>query len=76
MTEDLHVQWMAPVDVRDIQVMTTDTHVTRTSTLRFTRVRTSHGGEYTCQATTTLGNDLFNETLVVQSEKMYINVIA
>ena len=52
----------------DIKVMTTDFGLTRTSTLRFTTVRMSHGGQYTCKATTTEGTDMATETLLVKSE--------
>ena len=48
------------------------TSVTRTSTLRFTPVRTSHGGKYTCKATTTGGTDMSTKALTVQSKKRSI----
>ena len=71
LTDDLIVHWEAPVDINmnsAIQVMTTDSTVTRTSTLRFTPVRTSHGGKYTCKATTTGGTDVSIKALTVQSK--------
>ena len=74
LTDDLLVRWEVPVDINmdsDIQVLTRDSTVTRTSTLRFTTVRTSHGGKYTCKATTTGGTDMATETLLVQSEKRH-----
>ena len=76
LTEDLIVQWEAPVDIQmdsAIQVMTTDSTVTRTSTLRFTPVRTSHGGQYTCKATTNGGTDMSTKALTVQREKRCIH---
>ena len=73
LTEDLTVQWEAPVDIgvdSDIAVVTNEVStLARTSALKFTPVRTSHGGQYTCKATTTAGMDVITETLVVKSEK-------
>ena len=71
------MHWEAPVDINvdnDIQVITTDSTGTRTSVLQFTLLRTSHGGKYTCKATTTTGTDMATETLTVQSEDI-INYI-
>ena len=73
LTEDLIVQWEAPVDISmddKIQVVTGDSTGTRTSVLQFTPVLTSHGGQYTCKATTTTGADMATATLTVQSEKL------
>ena len=73
LTKDLIVQWEAPVDINadnDIRVITADSTGTRTSELKFTPLRTSHGGQYTCRATTTTGTDEATETLIVQSEKI------
>ena len=72
LTEDLIVQWKAPVDTsmdRNIAVVNDTSTDTSTSTLQFTPVRTSHGGPYTCEATTTAGMDMATETLTVKSEK-------
>ena len=72
------MQWEAPVDISvdsDIAVVTNDVStMARTSALKFTPVRTSHGGQYTCKATTTAGMDVITETLIVKSEK-YIEII-
>ena len=73
LTEDLIVQWEAPVDIsmeNNIRVITADSTGTRTSELKFTPLRTSHGGQYTCKANTTTGMDEATETLSVQSEKI------
>ena len=73
LTEDLTVQWEAPVDISmdsEIQVVTGDSTGTRTTVLQFTPVRASHGGQYTCKATTTTGTDMATATLTVQSEKL------
>ena len=67
------MQWEAPVDINmdnEIQVVTGDSTGTRTSALQFTLMRTSHGGQYTCVATTTTGADMASATLTVQSEKL------
>ena len=75
LTDDLLVHWEAPVDINmasAIQVLTADSTVTRTSTLTFTPVRTSHGGKYTCKATTTGGKDMSTKALTVQSKKRSI----
>ena len=69
------MQWEAPVDITmnsEIQVVTGGNHSTGTCTteLQFTPVRTSHGGQYTCKATTTTGTDMATVTLTVQSEKL------
>ena len=75
LTEDLTVQWEAPVDIyinSEIQVVTGGNHSTgtRTTELQFTPVRTSHGGQYTCKATTTTGTDMAPVALTVQSERL------
>ena len=74
LAEDLAVQWVTPVDISirtdsHIRIMITNSTVARTSELKFTPLRTSHGGLYTCKATTTAGMDTTTETLTVQSEK-------
>ena len=74
LTEDLTVQWVTPVGINidtdsDIGMISTNSTVTRNSILKFTPLRTSHGGQYTCNATTTAGNDTATETLALQSEK-------
>ena len=50
------------------QVMTDDSTVTYVSTLEFTPVQTSHGGQYTCQATSTAGTNMDVKILTVQSK--------
>ena len=77
LTEDLTVQWVTPASIsvhtdRDIGIIITNSTGTSTSTLQFTPLRTSHGGQYTCKATTTAGNDSATETLTVQSERRYV----
>ena len=61
------VQWKGP-DVASIkstlQVMT-NTYI---STLEFNPVRTSHGGEYICQATSTAGTIMDAANIIIQSE--------
>ena len=72
------MHWEAPVDINidnDIQVITTDSTGTRTSVLHFTLLRTSHGGQYTCKATTTTGTDMATEIITVQSEDIVIYII-
>jgi len=72
------VQWEGPVDINtdnDIQVNTTDSTVTRTSVLQFTLLRTSHGGQYTCKATTTTGTDMATEIITVQSENIINHIL-
>ena len=67
------MQWEAPVDINmdsGIQMFTGDSIATRTSALQFTPVRTSHGGQYTCKATTTAGTAMATKTVTVQSEKI------
>ena len=71
------MHWEAPVDISmnsEIQVVTGDSTGTRTTVLQFTPVRTSHGGQYTCKATTTTGTDMATATLTVQSEKLINSV--
>ena len=68
LTEDLNTQWITQVDISTVQVMTTNSNFTRTSTLRFTPVLTSHRGNYTCKATATGGADMAAEILTVQSK--------
>ena len=71
------MQWEAPVDIimdSGIQMFTGDSSGTRTSALQFTPVQTSHGGQYTCKATTTAGTAMATETVTVQSEKI-INLV-
>ena len=68
------MQWVTPVGITirrdsDIGIMITNSTVARTSELKFTPLRTSHGGQYTCKATTTAGMDMATETLTVQSER-------
>ena len=78
LTEDLIVQWEAPFDINtdnDIRVTTADSTGTRTSELQFAVLRTSHGGQYTCRANTTTGTDVATESLIVQSEKILINLV-
>ena len=67
------MQWIGPDGVRIInsdiqQVMTNDSTVTYISTLEFTPVQTSHGGQYTCQATSTSGTTMDAKILTVQSK--------
>ena len=72
------MQWEGPVDIsidNDIQVITTDSTGTRNSVLQFTLLRASHGGQYTCKATTTTGTDMATETITVQSEDIVIYII-
>ena len=74
LTEDLTVQWVTPVGINintdsDIGILITNSIVAHNSTLKFTPLRTSHGGQYTCNATTTAGNDTATETLTLKSEK-------
>ena len=71
LTEDLNTQWITQVDISNVQVMTTDSTVSHTSTMRFIPVLTSHGGKYTCKATATGGTDMATETLTVQSKIIY-----
>ena len=64
------MQWEAPFDIymnSEIQVVIDGNHCTGTDTteLQFTPVRTSHGGQYTCKATTTTGTDMATVTLTV-----------
>ena len=68
------MQWEAPVDIgmdSNIAVVINDVYTGfRTSALQFTPVRTSHGGPYTCKATTTAGMDMATEALTVKSEEL------
>ena len=69
---DPAVQWIGPDGVSinsDIQqVMTDDSNVAYISTLEFTPVQMSHGGQYTCQANSTSGTIVNAKTLTVQSK--------
>ena len=67
------MQWIGPDGVRIInsdiqQVMANDSTVTYISTLEFTQVQTSHGGQYTRQATSTSGTNMDAKILTVQSK--------
>ena len=66
------MQWMGPDSVSinsdTPQVMTSDSTVTYVSTLEFTPVQTSHGGQYTCQATSTSRTSMDVKILTVQSK--------
>ena len=73
------MQWEAPVDFSmdsNIAVVINDVStLTRTSALQFTPVRTSHGGQYACKATTTAGMECITETLTVKSEYAKFNFL-
>ena len=66
------VQWLGPDGgsiISDTQhLMTNDSTKTYVSTLEFTPVQTSHGGLYTCQATSTAGTVMDAKTLTVKSK--------
>ena len=66
------MQWIGPDGVSinsDTQhMMTDDSTVTYISTLEFTPVQMSHGGQYTCQATSTTGTSMDTKTFTVQSK--------
>ena len=66
------VQWIGPdgvsINSDTLQVVTNDSTVTYVSTLEFTSVQTSHGGQYTCQATSSTGTAMDVKTLTVQSK--------
>jgi len=66
------VQWIGPdggsINSDIQQVITSDSTVTYVSTLEFTPVQTSHGGQYTCQATSSTGTVMDVKQLTVQSK--------
>ena len=66
------VQWIGPdggsINSDTRHLMTNDSTVTYVSTLEFTPVQTSHGGLYTCQATSTSGRVMDVKTLTMQSK--------
>ena len=66
------MQWIVPdgvsINSDTQQVMTSDSTVTYVSTLEFTPVQTSHGGQYTCQANSTTGTSMDDKILTVQSK--------
>ena len=67
------MQWIGPdgvsINSSDTeQVMADDPTVTYISTLEFTPVQMSHGGQYTCQATSTAGTSMDAKILTVQSK--------
>ena len=69
---DPNVQWIGPDGVSfnsdTQQVMTSDSTVAYVSTLEFTPVQMSHGGQYTCQANSTAGTSTDAKILTVQSK--------
>ena len=69
---DPAVQWIGPdgfsINSDIQQVMTNDSTLNYVSTLEFTPVQTSHGGQYTCQATSTSGTSMDDMILTVQSK--------
>ena len=74
LTEDLTVHWVTPDGINidmdsDIGIIIANSTLTHNRTLKFSPLRTSHGGQYTCNATTTAGSDTATETLTLQSEK-------
>ena len=70
---DPAVQWIVPdgvsINSDTQQVMTNDSTVTYISTLEFIPVQTSHGGQYTCQATSTTGTSMDAKLLTVQCKQ-------
>ncbi len=66
------VQWLGPdggsIISETQHVMTSDSTKTYISTLEFTPVQTSHGGQYTCQATFSTGTIMDVKILTVQSK--------
>ena len=66
------MQWIGPdgvsINSDTPQVMTDDSTVTYVSTLEFTPVQMSYGGQYTCQATSTTGTSMDAKILTVQSK--------
>ena len=64
------MQWIVPDGVSinsDMQQVMTN-YSTYTSTVEFTPVQTSHGGQYTCQATSTSGTSFDAKIVTVQSK--------
>ena len=61
------VQWMGPdgIPVGSTHQAMTNIYI---STLEFNPLMTSHGGEYTCQATSSAGTMMDATILTVQSE--------
>ena len=64
------MQWIVPdgVSSNTQQVRTINSTVTYISRLEFIPVQTSHGGQYTCQATSTAGTMMDAKILTVQSK--------
>ena len=70
--DSLSVQWTLPDGVISSgiiqQTMTDDCIMTYTSTLELSPIRTSHGGQYQCMATSNGGINVDNEIVTVRSE--------
>ena len=68
------VQWMGPDGVPVSSTRHTTTNIC-ISTLEFNPVMTSHGGEYTCQATSSAGTMMDATMLIVQSEQTVFVIV-